>query len=286
MFPLFQADENPRKNILNTYSVMVRKKEQHEIPTATVTLDEDVLGPLEEGKERESQVITQEESVSSKQQGLTNTDIEAGKEKQEVTLEVSTTMDPTKESDNNELNGANQEEISVENHADVVTITENLTNQNNNVDIQSEPAIEIKSENKSDEITDACQVAHKEPDTDPGNESSHASNIDSKESERTSLENENVDNVDANDASLENEKVNNVDTNDTSSKQEIHDANESEEQTGSKSDENSVSIVVNEVNAADSNKIEVKSDALVVKSTEHTSVASDPNIDTIESQTT
>ena len=273
MFPGFQADENPRKNILNTYSVMVRNKEQHEIPTATVTLDEEELGSIKEGKERESQVMPQDESVSSKQQGLTNTDIEAGKEKEGITLEVSSAIDPTKESDNKELNGANQEEISVENYTDVVTITENMTNQNNIVDIQSEPgpAIVIKSENKIDEITDACQVAHKEPDSGPGNESSHANTIDSKERESTSLENENV---------------NNVDTNDTSSKQEIHDENESEEQTGSKSDENKLPIVVNELNAAESDKIEDKSDARVVKNTEPTSVTSDDNIDTLEPKTT
>ena len=215
MLPFFQADKNPRKNILNTYSVMVRNKEQHEIPTATVTLDEDVLGSVEEGKERES--------VSSEQQGSPTTDIEAGKGKEGITIEVSTTMDPTKEIDFKELNDATKEEISAENRAGVVTITENMTNQNNNVDIQSEPAIEIKSENKSDEITDACQVDNREPDSGPGNETSHANTIDSKERESTSLDNENV---------------NNVDTNHTSSKQEIHDENESEEQTESKSDEN------------------------------------------------
>ena len=241
---------------------MVRNKEQHEIPTATVTLDEDGLGSVEEGKERESQIIPQEESVSSNQQGLTNTGIEAGKEKQGATLEVSTTMETTKETDNKKLNGANQEEISVENHASVVTITENVTNQTNNVDIQSEPAIEIKSENKSDEITDACQVFNKEADSGTGNESSYASNKESKERERASLENENVNNVDTNDQ------------------------NEGEEQKESGSDNSNLPIVVNELNAADSDKIEDKSDTRVVKNTEQTSVTSDDNIDTLESKTT
>ena len=273
MFPLFQAGENPRKNILNTYSVMVRNKEQHEIPTATVTLDEDGLGSLEEGKERESQVISQRESVSSREEGLTNTGIDADKGTEEITLEVSSAIDPTKVSDTKEINGANQEEISVENHADVLTITENLTNQNNIVDIQSEPGpvIEIKADNKIDEITDAFQVDNREPDSGSGNETSNANTIDSKERESTSLENENV---------------NNVETNDTSSKQEIRDENEGEGQTGTKSDENNLPIVVNELNAADADKNEDKSDALVVKNTEQTSVTRDPNTDTIESQTT
>lgn len=89
---LIQPNRKPRDDILNTYSVMVKDKERNAIPTATVTLDEDKgLGAIAEGKERESQLLAEEQaqeaaqveaSVSKQEKDKQKTDAEAEKQKE------------------------------------------------------------------------------------------------------------------------------------------------------------------------------------------------------------
>ena len=58
---ILQIGKKPRSNVLNTYSVMVKNKETDAVPSATVTLDDDKgLSAIQEGKERESQLVDEE----------------------------------------------------------------------------------------------------------------------------------------------------------------------------------------------------------------------------------
>lgn len=83
----------PRGDILNTHSVMVKKKESNAIPTATIALDEDKgLTAIAEGKERESQLLAEEqkeESVTTEEQGKkAETGVQHDKETEPTVISV------------------------------------------------------------------------------------------------------------------------------------------------------------------------------------------------------
>ena len=76
-----QIGKKPRSNVLNTYSVMVKNKESDAVPSATVTLDDDKgLTAIQEGKERESQLV---DEGDNKDISLQNGQEEASSTKEE-----------------------------------------------------------------------------------------------------------------------------------------------------------------------------------------------------------